>query len=520
ETSLVQKFGRQALRRQGLSITVPFDEKIEQTSINSLRSGLLNLEETQFYRPPTHHKSDTWQTLLQTWAKQHSSKNDSFDKHQTRPALLEKINPDGTLIVNDADKKWQLSKPKWTWDPEAEYSKERPKHWIVGDEILLRGDGEGGVTLIQQPSIESALYSVDLERGTVLARVGGYDFKLGGFDRVSQAKRQPGSSFKPFLYATAIEKGFTPASIVMDAPIVFANDSADDFWRPENYGNRFAGAVTLRNALEHSRNLVAIRLLQDVGINTFIRRLRDYPFTQKFPRQLALALGATEVTPEQMVKAYIIIASGGLKWEPVGVQQVQDRTGQTLHRAVAGNRCQVCHVEPVMAVNASMRPAERILDPVDAFLIQNLMTGVVQRGTARRAKALNRPAAGKTGTTNQQMDAWFMGFTPQVLTGVWVGKDSPAPMGRKATGGGAALPIWMEAMQVMHENRKVVNFPVPEGIEWANIDYKTGALAGESTKYPFLEAFREGTAPSSEQTEDDMDSNEVESSPDFFDTEL
>jgi len=525
DIALVQKFGRTALRRQGLSITVPFTERIAKKSIESLRIGLLNLETTQFYRPPLHHEPSAWQPLLQTWKNDNSINHNTLQTYETRPALIEEINADGALMVNDADKKWQLSKPSWAWDNQAEYSPQRPKKWRVGDEILLRGDGAGGVTISQQPSIESALYSVDLERGTVLARVGGYDFKLGDFDRVSQAKRQPGSSFKPFLYTTAIEQGFTPASIVMDAPIVFDNDSPDDFWRPENYGNRFAGAVTLRNALEHSRNLVAIRLLQDVGINTFLRRLRDYPFQQTFPRQLALALGATEVTPEQMVESYIVIASGGLKWKPVSIQQVQDRTGQTLHRAVAGNRCQVCHVEPVRAVNEHMRPAERILDPADAFLMQSMMTGVVQRGTARKARALNRPAAGKTGTTNQQVDAWFMGFTPQVLTGVWVGKDTPAPMGRAATGGGAALPIWIGAMQVMHEGRPVKNFPVPEGIEWATIDPKTGLLAGESTTSPFLEAFKKGTAPTAisnghySDIDTDTDTT-VEDNADFFDTEL
>ena len=426
-----------------------------------------------------------------------------------------------------------MSAPKWKWQVDVNTKKENPnlrfkKHyWTTGDEIMLRGDDNSGVQITQKPTVESALYSIDLTKGTVLARVGGFDFKFGGFDRVSQAKRQPGSSFKPFLYTTALEKGYTPATIVVDAPIVFSGNSTDDFWRPENYGNRFAGAVTLRNALEHSRNLVAIRVLQDIGINTFLRRLRDYPFEQKFPKQLALALGFAEVTPEHLVEAYVVIASGGLKYKPVAVQQVQDRTGQTLHRSVAGNRCQVCHADPVFAVNESMRPAERILDPVDAFLIQNIMTGVIKRGTARRAvgKHFKHPAAGKTGTTNKQIDAWFMGFTPQVLTGVWVGKDNPAPMGRKATGGGAAAPIWLETMQEIHKDKEVVGFPVPEqGVEWASIDYKTGLLAGPSTKYPFLEAFREGTAPteiSPDINKPNQDNTSPEKTPkDFFDTEL
>ncbi len=518
---LIDMFGRNALRKQGLNIIVPFDESIENASIKSLRDGLLNLEKTQDYRIPKHHSPDSRETLLSAWAENVSDAPEVLTTDQTRPALIEKVKKNGDLIVNDGVNQWQISRPEWSWDKEKTYSKERPATWIVGDEILLRGHGESGVELTQQPSIESALYSIDLQHGTVLARVGGFDFKFGGYDRVNQAKRQPGSSFKPFLYTTAVEKGYTPATIVMDAPIVFDSASTDDFWRPENYGNKFAGAVTMRNALEHSRNLVAIRILQNIGVNTFLRRLRDYPFKQRFPKQLALALGVAEVTPEHLVESYVVIASGGLKWKPVSIQQVQDRTGQTLHRSVAGSRCQTCHADLVLAVNQHMRPAERILDPVDAFLVQNMMTGVVQRGTAWRARALKRPAAGKTGTTNNQIDAWFMGFTPQVLTGVWVGKDNPSPMGKSATGSGAALPIWIEAMKAMHEGKEVAQFPVPkEGVEWATIDRDTGLLAGPATEHPLLEAFKEGTAPSQASNTETGEVVDPQSETDFFDTEL
>ncbi len=530
-STLVDAFGESTLRRQGLSIIVPYDEHIEDTAILAVRNGVLNVERLQPYRTPVHHELETWDTLLQSWEDKATDKPLATD--ELRPALVQDIKRDGSLLVNDGLHTWLLSPAKWGWQADINAKKEhpgkriRPSYWHKGDEIMLRGDGNGGVAVTQKPSIQSALYSIDLHKGTVLARVGGYDYKFGDFDRVSQAKRQPGSSFKPFLYTTAIEKGYTPSSIVVDAPIVFSGSSTDDFWRPENYGNRFAGPVTLRNALEHSRNLVAIRVLQDIGINTFLRRLRDYPFEQKFPKQLALALGFAEVTPEHLVESYMVIASGGLKYKPVAIQQVQDRSGQTLHRSVAGNRCQVCHADPVFAVNEFMRPAERILDPVDAFLVQNMMTGVVKRGTARKAvgKHFKRPAAGKTGTTNKQIDAWFMGFTPQVLTGVWVGKDNPAPMGRKATGGGAAAPIWLETMQEVHKDREAEDFPVPEqGIEWASIDYKTGLLAGPSTRYPFLEAFREGTAPTTTSPDTNAPEQQIETPSnqpvDFFDTEL
>jgi penicillin-binding protein 1A len=367
------------------------------------------------------------------------------------------------------------------------------------------------------PSIESALYSIDLERGTVVARIGGFSFKFGDFDRVSQANRQPGSAFKPLLYATALERGLTPATIVMDTPVVFDRQSTDNFWRPENYKNKFAGPVTLRDALEHSRNLASIKLLQNIGIGTFTDKLRDFPFNRDFPRQLALALGATEVTPEQLTEAYVILASGGLQWKPVSIQQVQDRNGKSLHRSVAGHRCQVCHVDPVLSVDEGMRPARRILEADSSFLITNMMKGVITHGTGRRARALKRPAAGKTGTTNKQVDAWFIGYTPQILTSVWTGRDVPSPMGKRETGSRAALPTWLSFMQKIHQGKEIRDFIPPEGIEWVAIDRKTGKLAGPDTRTPLLEAFKQGSAPTDAAG---TEQKTVEENGDFFDSNL
>ncbi|MDQ6960347.1 MAG: penicillin-binding transpeptidase domain-containing protein, partial [Mariprofundaceae bacterium] len=456
---------------------------------------------------------------------------------QVIPALVEDILPEGGLDVNDGIHRWQLTKPKWQWEdypelkpeilvqsssePVAPTTQRRPRTWIPGDEIWLQGDGQGGVRLTQPHSVEAALYAIDLKRGTVLAQVGGFDYHMGDFDRVAMANRQPGSAFKPFLYATAMDTGFTPASIIMDSPVVFENLKQDEFWRPENYKNRFAGPVTLRDALEHSRNLASIKLLQDVGIKRFNRALGNYQFGHDFPAQLALALGVTEVTLKELTESYAVIASGGKRWRPVIVQQVQDRNGQTLYRSVAGHRCQICHADPVLAVNDSMQPAEQTLDPVSAFLVTNMMQGVIQRGTGWRARALKRVAAGKTGTTNKQVDAWFMGFTPQILTGVWTGRDTPASMGRHETGSKAALPIWLSAMQAFHRGKPKEDFTPPDGIEWVVIDRKTGKLPGAGTKKPFLEAFRTGTAP----TATNAGNQQTPSSPasekkEFFDLNL
>ena len=531
---LIDRFGKQTLRRQGLSITIPYDWRAEAAAVHAVRKGLLDLEQRQFYRPPTNHPADEWPALLAMWADQRSdSAGHVPGEDEIIPALVEQVMPDGGLQLNDGLNQWNLSRPSWRWEkpqesqpaesPEtiAATAPEHPRTWIVGDEVWLQGDGKGGVRLSQPPSIESALYSIDLEKGTVLARVGGFDYHLGDFDRVDSANRQPGSAFKPFLYATAMQAGYTPASIIMDSPVVFENLKNDEFWRPENYKNRFAGAVTLRNALEHSRNLASIKLLQDIGINRFTQALNDnYLFKRQFPAQLALALGVTEVTLKELTESYAVIASGGQRWRPVSIQQIQDRNGKTLFRSVAGHRCQTCHADPVLAINKAMQPAEQTLDPVNAFLTTNMLQGVIQHGTGRRARALGRPAAGKTGTTNNQVDAWFMGYTPQVLTGVWTGRDIPTTMGRIETGAHAALPTWLMAMQSFESGRPKLNFTPPDGIEWVAIDPQTGLLPGPDTKHPFLESFRIGTAPSEASGDNPSDTGPAQKKKDFFDLGL
>ncbi|OIO71977.1 MAG: penicillin-binding protein 1A [Zetaproteobacteria bacterium CG_4_9_14_3_um_filter_49_83] len=513
---LVHTYGLKTLRNQGLTIVVPYNGEAETSAVSAIRKGVLEVEQRQFFRIPENHPEKTWSQMYKTWRSDFSSPP---TEETIIPAVIEKITPAGELQVNDGQHQWLISKPTWQWeaytDEMTDMQKQHPRRWLVGDQVWLQGDGKQGVRLSQQPSIESSLYAIDLERGTVLARVGGYQFSFGGFDRITQAKRQPGSAFKPLLYATAMENNFTPASIVMDTPLVFDNGNTDSFWRPENYKNKFAGPVTLRNALEHSRNLSSIKLLQDLGIRTFTDKLRDFPFDHEFPNHLSLALGATEVTLEQLTEAYIPLADQGRLWKPVLIEQVQDRTGTSVHRSVAGHRCQTCHASPVLAVGTSMQPARQVLEPSAAFLTENMMQGVIQNGTGQRARALNRPAAGKTGTTNNQVDAWFMGFTPQILTGVWTGRDNSQPMGRQETGARAALPTWLQAMQAFHTGKATSNFVAPVDIEWVMIDRKTGKLAGPDTKNTLMESFKQGTAPTETDT-----STEEKSAGNFFDAEF
>ncbi len=493
-TQLIQQYGLRALRRQGLSIIVPFRPKAEQAAIRAVRKGILNIEQRQYYRPPEHLKA----AQFSTWLNKHKTQTKADESHLIA-ALVTAIGRRGELLLNDGQQQWRLPKPRWQWLPidKRKEGSSQATTWRVGDIVYLQGTRKGGVRLSQQAIVQAALYAIDLETGTALAEVGGFDYHFGGFNRVQQANRQPGSAFKPFLFATAMEQGYTAASIIVDSPLVFENTQAGDFWRPDNYRNRFAGPVTLRNALEHSRNLVAIKLLQELGMPRFLRSLKHYPFKKDrhFPKQLSLALGATEVSLKELTESYAVLASQGQRWSPVWVQQSQNRAGKTIHRAVAGHRCMQCHSSAPLSASSSMRIAEQIIDPIATFLTVNMMHGVIQHGTGRRALALHRPAAGKTGTTNKQVDAWFMGFTPQVLTGVWAGKDIPTSMGRRETGAHAALPIWLESMQAFHRGRKVQDFIPPQGIEWVAIDTDTGKRASADSKHTLLEAFRSGTAP-------------------------
>jgi len=497
---LVDRFGVEAVRKGGLFVLVPYDPKAQEAAEEALRKGVIAIEERTPYRVPEHLPPEQWAERLAAMAKALGNPPKPLSPDRPIPALVEKVEPDA-LLVNDGLRRWRVPKPSWRWQ-RPEGGIRRPLRWLAGDIVWIRADAQGKVRLTQRTDLQAALYALDLVRGTALARVGGFEDRIEGFDRVSQARRQPGSALKPFLYATALDHGWTPASLVLDAPVVFDEPEQGDFWRPENYEGRFAGPVTLRNALEHSRNLASIRLLMDLGVGIYVDALEsNYAFRRRFPRELSLALGSAEVSLEELVESYAVFAKGGLRWQPVWIAKVEDRNGRTLLRATAGFRCTACHAEPPIAASDTMKPAERTLDATTAFLITNMMKGVIERGTGRAARRLGRPAAGKTGTTNDQVDAWFVGFTPQRLTGVWVGRDRPSTIGPHETGARAALPIWLAAMQAFHEGLPVKDFPVPEGIEWVPIDQKTGKLPTPESEDVVLEAFRVGTAPTDASSE-------------------
>jgi penicillin-binding protein 1A len=385
--------------------------------------------------------------------------------------------------------------------------------FAAGDLIRVQQDEEGQWRLAQVPAAQAALVSLNAADGAIISIVGGMGFELSKFNRATQAQRQPGSNFKPFLYSAALEAGFTAASIINDAPIVLEDSSLEDIWRPENDSGKFFGPTRLRWALTKSRNLVSIRLLQQLGIPTLIDYSLRFGFnTAQFAPDLSLALGTHSMTPLEVAAAYAVLANGGFLVEPYLISRVDDSTGETVYRARPLTVCRECeqpgadpeHEELSMEEILSgtqgdedeLPAAPRIMEKRVNFIMNSIMRDVITRGTGRRALVLERnDIAGKTGTTNGPMDAWFSGYNPQIVTTTWVGFDGYTPLGRREFGGTAALPIWIDFMRAALEGLPQVKPTLPPGIVHVKIDPETGLLAASRQQDTILEYFREEHVP-------------------------
>jgi penicillin-binding protein 1A len=326
---------------------------------------------------------------------------------------------------------------------------------------------------------EGALICFDLETGYVKVMVGGRDFRKSQFNRAIQARRQTGSAFKPIIYASALDKGYTPASIIIDAPILF--EWGNQKWRPKNFEGKFLGPTTLRNALTHSVNVVTVKIAQDVGVDYIRDYAKKLGITSPLYHELSMALGSSSLSLFELTRAYAVFANQGRSFKPIFIKKILDRDGNLLEENL-----------PSFYFEDSER-GEPVITPQTAFLITYLMQGVVQHGTGWRARSLGRPVAGKTGTTDQFMDAWFIGYTPDFITGVWVGFDEERSLGENETGARAASPIWVAYMSKILKDKPKKDFSVPEEVEFMKIDPKTGQVSLE--KEGILECFREGTGP-------------------------
>ncbi|HEY5288528.1 MAG TPA: penicillin-binding protein 1A [Caulobacteraceae bacterium] len=352
----------------------------------------------------------------------------------------------------------------------------------VGDLIFVEPDGAGHFHLRQIPQVNGALVAMEPDTGRVLAMVGGYSFSLSNFNRATQALRQPGSSFKPFVYATALESGqFTPASVVLDAPISLPGFNGQ-VWRPENYEHKFLGPLVFRRGLELSLNTMTVRIAQQVGMRRIIDTAKRFGVVDHMDPVLAMALGAGETTPFRMTGAYASFVNGGRKVTPHLIEEVENRDGKLIYRADA-RECPDCDGAFTGADGPDIPYAgQQLIDPITAYQIDTMLEGVVLRGTATQANVLGRPIGGKTGTTNDFRSAWFMGFSPQIVVGVFVGYDDNRSLGKGETGAVAALPVFIEFMQEALKGYPVMDFKAPPGTKFANVG-------------PNREAFRPGTEP-------------------------
>jgi penicillin-binding protein 1A len=328
--------------------------------------------------------------------------------------------------------------------------------------------------------------------------VGGFSFDQSQFDRATQAMRQPGSAFKPLVYSAAIDNGYTPSSIVMDAPLEIDQGPGVGIWRPENYESKFFGPQTLRFGIEHSRNVMTVRLAQDIGMPLIGEYAKRFGVYDSLPNYLSYALGAGETTVMRMVTAYSMFANGGRRVNATLIDRIQDRYGRTIYKHDQ-RECRACDAtkwenqpEPGL-----IDRREQVLDPMTAYQITSIMEGVVQRGTGADAgfKEVGKPVAGKTGTTNDEKDAWFVGFTADLAVGVYMGYDKPRHLGRGATGGHISAPIVKDFLKSALADKPAMSFRVPPGIKLIRVDVKTGQRATLGTQSAILEAFKPGTAP-------------------------
>ena len=380
--------------------------------------------------------------------------------------------------------------------------------------------------LYQEPLAEGSLVSLDLETKYLLAMIGGYDFGRSQFNRALQSRRQPGSAFKAIIYAAALEQGYTPATIVYDTPIVYVDADSGFQWKPENYSDKFYGPIPLRQALAKSRNIATIKILREIGLGPVHEMAERLGIRSPLEANLGLALGNSEVTLGELTRAYTTFATGGRRIDPIFIVEIRDRDGVLLEEDVPllasledlegeDGEFELKEEEPLEEQDelervmgairevvlrderpAPLPPGYR-LDPVTAYLMTDMLRAVIEEGTGRRVRALRRPVAGKTGTTNNLFDAWFIGYTPQIATGVWVGYDNARDLGKIETGSRAASPIFLDYMQRALKDLRVEDFSVPEGVVFARIDLATGLLAKPGDEKASFQPFREGTTPES-----------------------
>ena len=467
---IFNQYGDDAYNR-GLNIYLTLNAADQAVAYRALRKGIMDFERRQIYRGPEDYV-DLPANPKEVDARIAEALQDHPDNDELRAAVTVESGPKKVVAVLQSGEAITITGDGLRPATSGLIANGNPKVQIrPGAVIRLIRSAKGDWSITQLPEVEGAFVAMDPRTGAVRALVGGFDYAKNKFNHVTQAWRQPGSSFKPFIYSAALEKGFTPATIINDAPLDFdAATTGSQPWEPKNYDGKFEGPMTMRHALEKSKNMVSIRILQSIGAPYAQNWITRFGFdADKHPAYLPMALGTGSVTPLQMASAYSVFASGGYRVNPLLISKITDTKGHVLSQAA-----------PV-ALDESMRT----LDARNAFVMDSLLQSVALRGTAAAARAaLKRPDLyGKTGTTNDSIDTWFAGFQPSLVAIVWIGYDAPRKLGDNETGGGLALPIWIEFMRHALDGVAVQPYPVPEGVvnvgdEWFYEEYVRGAGVG------------------------------------------
>jgi penicillin-binding protein 1A len=481
KTLATEQFGEDIISK-GIDVRTTIVPELQRSAMLAVRKGVIELEMRQGkYRGPVRNVSvSDKERIFAFQSNQLAWKG--FEPYELYWAEVMKMDP---LTVKLGFRRFELGpesftwiNPKGSWNPESVFKR--------GDLIQLCYTPRG-FEISQQPLVQGVMVAFDLEKSAILAMVGGVDYSQSQFNRAIYAKRQSGSAIKPFIYAAAIDKGMTPASIIFDAPITYKAGADEEMWRPKNYENRFYGATTLRTGLVLSRNVVTIKILSEIGMDYALTYLKRFDLQSTLPRNLSLALGSGVLTPYNLFRGYATFSTYGLRFQPHLIESISQSGKGTIYHPPSGN---IPPEEQATEINQQREISEQT-----SYIITNILKDVVQEGTGWRAKALMRPVAGKTGTSDASRDAWFVGYTPDILCGVWVGYDNMIPLGEYETGGRAACPIFVDFMTTALRDRAVRDFRVPEGVVFARVNSKTGKSTSMDSGESHFEIFKEGSVP-------------------------
>ncbi|HEX2841897.1 penicillin-binding protein 1A [Hyphomicrobium sp.] len=508
--SLMSAYGEAKLYAGGLSVRTTLDPRLQQIGRKALIDGLIGYDRKQGWRGPVAKIdiSGDWGVPLGAI----DSPSDiapwrlgvvlSMEKTKAVVGLKPSRKQDGSLTDERLAVELTLDEVKWAKVPGKRTTPTAIADILAAGNVIYVAPKDdknlaGAWSLMQIPEVSGGLIAMDPHTGRVLAVVGGFSFAMSQFDRALQAKRQPGSSFKPFVYAAALDNGYKPTSIVLDAPIEIEQGPGQDIWKPNNYEkDQSHGPTTLRVGVEKSRNQMTVRLAQDMGMPIITEYAKRFGIYDDLLPVLSMSLGAGETTLLRIATAYCMIANGGMTVRPTLIDRIQDRWGKSVWRHDA-RQCVDCTAEQWANQPEPDVPDDRrqIIDSHTAYQMTSIMEGVIQRGTATSLKALNRPLAGKTGTTNEEKDAWFVGYTPDLVVGVFVGYDSPRPMGKGNTGGQVAAPIFGNFIKSALADQPAIPFRIPPGIKLVRVSLKTGLRASPDDPNAIVEAFKPNEEP-------------------------